>query len=188
MEGNEKADEVARDAGENGGSEAGELPEHLRRRIVTNPTAAKRTFREGMGRRWRDEIRNSPRRERMEALDPDYPSMKFFEKAIELALPRRQFATLVQMRLGHYPTADYLYRFKIVDSPECPECGTRAQTPIHILMGCDAYIEERAERDRALRAASRSYRTLLTPGPATRALMEYLQEAGFLRGGGEGRR
>jgi len=121
------------------------------------------------------------RRDRMEALDPNYPSTKFFEQAMEHAPSRQHFAILVQLRLGHFPTANYLHRFKKADSPECPECGSRSQTPMHLLMGCDAYVEERAERDRALGAASRSYRALLTPGPATKALMEYLKGIGIIR-------
>lgn len=91
-----------------------------------------------------------------------------------------QFATLVQIRLGHFPTADYLYRFKKTDSPDCPNCGLRVQTAMHLLMGCEAFVEERADRDRVLGAASRSYRALLTPGPATKPLMEFLKEVGYL--------
>ena len=117
----------------------------------------------------------------MEALDPDFPSMSCFKAAMELDLSRQQFAVLVQLRMGHFPTADYLYSFKKIDSPDCLNCGLRVQTPFYMMMGCDAFVEERAKRDRKLGAASRLYRALLTPGPATEGLMDYLKEDGFIR-------
>jgi ribonuclease HI len=184
VEGNEKADEAARDAGENGSSANDELPKHLKGAIPINPTAAKRVFREGMESRWRDEMKGSPRLERLEALDPTFPSLKFFKKAREL--PRRHFAALVQLRLEHFPTAAYLYRFKKADTPDCPHCGLRPQTAFHLLIGCQAFVEQRGERDLMLGPASRSYKALLEPGTATRHLMRYLYDVGMLRGGDAG--
>jgi ribonuclease HI len=184
VDGNEKADEAAKDVGENGSSAPEDLPKHLRGRIPTNPTAVKRVCREGMEKRWKEEVRDSPRTERMENLDPTYPSLQFFKHARNLT--RIHFTTLVQLRLEHFPTATYLYRFKLADSPDCPKCGLRTQSPFHIVIGCKAHTEEQLERDRTLGAASQSYKVLLAPSEATPHLMRYLSEVGMMKGMGRG--
>jgi hypothetical protein len=130
--------------------------------------------------KWKEEVKDTPRTERMEVLDPDYPSLQFFKRSCNLS--RRHFATLVQLRLDHFPVAAYLYRFRLLNSPDCPNCGLRPQTPFHLIIDCDAHIEERLERDRALGAASRSYKALLAPGDATPHLMRYLTRTGMLKG------
>ncbi|KAF8595348.1 hypothetical protein BDV93DRAFT_395877, partial [Ceratobasidium sp. AG-I] len=53
----------------------------------------------------------------------------FSERAKELS--RTEYATLVQLRLGHFPTASYLYRFNIMDTPQCTHCYERAETIEH---------------------------------------------------------
>jgi hypothetical protein len=149
---NEKADEAAKDAGENGSSTIKELPMYLRGIIPINPTAAKRVYKEDLGRRWKAEMKDTPRRERLEELDPDFPSLNFFKKARDLW--RCHLATLAQLCLEHFPVATYLYQFKLQDSPDCLSCGLRLQSLFHLITGCKAHIKERLERDRALGAAS----------------------------------
>ncbi|QRV80550.1 Reverse transcriptase from transposon X-element protein [Ceratobasidium sp. AG-Ba] len=74
--GNEKADEAARAAGQGGRSEREALPEHLRERVPTNPTAAKRVFRETLLQRWKQEV-DVTRKEKLQNLDPSYPSLRY---------------------------------------------------------------------------------------------------------------
>jgi ribonuclease HI len=84
VEGNKKADEVARQAVEEGGSPKKDLPKHLQDRIPVNPTAAKCTFKARMEKTWKDKMKDMPRKEQLEKLDPTYPSHDFFNKAKDL--------------------------------------------------------------------------------------------------------
>ncbi|QRW04674.1 Reverse transcriptase from transposon X-element protein [Ceratobasidium sp. AG-Ba] len=177
VDGNEKADEAARDAGQGGRSLREALPEHLRVRVPTNPAAAKRIFRETLLHRWRQEV-DETRKEKLQNLDPSYPSLRFFEAARHLK--RREYAILVQLRLEHFPVAVYLERFKKVDSPTCPHCRTSDQTIFHLLMTCPAHAEQRKLRTRELGDASRSFRALLQPGKATPHLIRYLERVGAI--------
>ncbi|QRV80136.1 Reverse transcriptase from transposon X-element protein [Ceratobasidium sp. AG-Ba] len=177
VEGNERADEEARMAGQGGRSASEALPGHLRERVPTNPTAAKQIFRETLLQRWKQEV-DDTRKEKLQNLDPTYPSLRFFEAAKSLS--RRDFAILVQLRLEHFPVAVYLYRFKKADSPICPECGTSEQTVFHLLMTCPAHEEQRRIRTRELGDASRSFRMLLQPGKTTPHLIRYLERTGAI--------
>ncbi|KAF8597936.1 hypothetical protein BDV93DRAFT_451978 [Ceratobasidium sp. AG-I] len=88
---------------------------------------------------------------------------------------------LVQLRLGHFPTASFLYRFNLTDTPQCTNCYERAETIEHYLMNCTAFWAQRRVRDLALGAASRSLKALLTPGKATHHLMQYIYATGGRR-------
>ncbi|KAF8594196.1 hypothetical protein BDV93DRAFT_459506 [Ceratobasidium sp. AG-I] len=132
-----------------------------------------------MQRKWRERLEGTERTVRMQRVDDSYLSLDFFKRAGELS--RIEYATLVQLRLGHFPTASYLYRFNLTDTPQCTHCFERAETIEHYLMNCIAHRAQRRVRDLALGAASRSLKALLTPGKATRHLMQYI----YATGGGE---
>ncbi|KAF8594211.1 hypothetical protein BDV93DRAFT_459442 [Ceratobasidium sp. AG-I] len=186
--GNEKADKEAKKAatGEREGQaeddedeQEGELPETLKKGIGINPTAAKRTYKVTLRERWKDRLEGTDRTVRMLRIDDTYLSLDFSKKA--RGLTRTEYATLVQLRLGHFPTASYLYRFNLKDTPQCTSCYERAETTEHYLMNCTAHRAHRRVRDLALGAASRSLKALLTPGKATKHLMQYIYATGGRR-------
>ena len=186
--GNEKADRAAKSAakgdregrtGEGDGNEEEELPTHLEKGIGINPTAAKRTYKANLRRKWRERLEGTERTVRMQKVDDSYLSLDFWKRAGELS--RTEYATLVQLQLGYFPTASYLYRFNLTDTPQCTHCYERAETIEHNLMNCTAYRAQRRVRDLALGAASRSLKALLTPGKATRHLMQYIYATGGRR-------
>ncbi|KAF8602154.1 hypothetical protein BDV93DRAFT_444775 [Ceratobasidium sp. AG-I] len=115
----------------------------------------------------------------MQRVDDTYLTLNFSERAKELS--RTEYTTLVQLRLGHFPTASYLYRFNLTDTPQCTHCYERAETIEHYLMNCTAHRAPRRVRDLALGAASRSLKALLTPGKATEHLMQYIYATGGRR-------
>ncbi|EUC58202.1 ribonuclease HI, partial [Rhizoctonia solani AG-3 Rhs1AP] len=66
VDGNEKADEAAKRAAEEEDSTTYDLlPEFLKRRVPTNPSAAKRTRRRKMNNEWREYVGETERTERM---------------------------------------------------------------------------------------------------------------------------
>ncbi|KAF8600931.1 hypothetical protein BDV93DRAFT_416201, partial [Ceratobasidium sp. AG-I] len=141
--GNEKADKEAKKAateGREGRAEDGEgehedeLPETLEKGISINPTAAKRTYKTILRKMWKDRLEGTDRTVRMLRIDDSYLSLEFSKMA--RGLTRTEYATLVQLRLGHFPTAPYLYRFNLKDTPQCTSCYERAETTEHYLMNC----------------------------------------------------
>jgi hypothetical protein len=183
--GNEKADEAAKAAakgtreghmGEGDEGEVDDLPTHLEKGISINPTAAKRTYKAGLWREWKERLEGTERTVRMQKVDDSYLALDFVKRARELS--RTEYATLVQLRLGHFPTASYLYRFNLTDTPQCTHCYERAETIEHYLMNCTAHRAQRRVRDLALGAASRSMKALLTPGETTKHLLNYINATG----------
>ena len=56
----------------------------------------------------------------------------------------RNMASLVfQLRVGHAPLNEYLYRFGKVASEHCPACGEAKETIEHFLPHCPKYAHER---------------------------------------------
>ncbi|KAJ1300876.1 hypothetical protein OPQ81_002514 [Rhizoctonia solani] len=110
VEGNEKADEAAKQAAEGGQDTNALLPHSLYGRVPINPTTAKRTRKARMVGEWRDWTRQVGKRERttaMESLDSLYPSMNFKKQAdttqrqdtyIDSNSPKRQDAHIVNSK------------------------------------------------------------------------------------------
>ncbi|KAF8597945.1 hypothetical protein BDV93DRAFT_451977, partial [Ceratobasidium sp. AG-I] len=180
--GNEKADKAAKEAAQGDGEgdgQDGELPEHLEQGITINPTAAKRTYKSKTKEKWVERLEGTERTVRMQKVDDAYLALGFSQRAEGLS--RTVYATLVQLRTGHFPTASYLYRFNLTDTPQRTHCYERAETIEHYLMNCTAHRAQRRIQDLALGAASRSMRALLIPGKATRHLMQYIYATGGMR-------
>lgn len=52
---------------------------------------------------------------------------------------------LVQVLSGHGCFRQYLHRFGHASSPNCPNCGSVAETPEHVLFTCPRFEEDRAD-------------------------------------------
>ena len=86
----------------------------------------------------------SPRCIRLRFKDVLIPhSQKFLKYISNGKISRKAASTIFQLRVGHTPLNDYLYRFKKVDSPQCPACGHPKETPEHYLLQCPSYDHER---------------------------------------------
>ncbi|KAH7317484.1 hypothetical protein B0J17DRAFT_558375, partial [Rhizoctonia solani] len=125
VEGNKRADEAAKQAANRTNLTNSLLPNSLKRKIPVNPVAAKRTRRAGM-----DEGSEARTTKFTNDIDDKYPSMQYYKGATNLT--PFQFAMLTQLRTGHYPTASYLFRFNLNDSPRCQHCDTHTETVAHL--------------------------------------------------------
>ncbi|KAF8754472.1 Reverse transcriptase (RNA-dependent DNA polymerase) [Rhizoctonia solani] len=177
VDGNERADVAAKLAATPGNDTNILLPGPLKKAIPVNPTAAKQERKARMEGEWADwiEDKGNPRQtQALQLIDNTYPSMNF-KKAADL-LTRMEYATLTQLRTGHYPTSTYLFRTTLADSPRCPHCESQNENVFHLLIGCKATEGYRREQDQAMGAASRSVNLLLKPGEHTKHLMGYLRK------------
>lgn len=111
------ADKAAKEAARGIGLDIEKLPTQLQSRIPTNTTAAKRTRRMDMAQEWAARLGGTERTGRMRLIDDTYPSFNFSSRAADLL--RQSYAALVQLRVGHFPLATYLNRFKLAESPGC---------------------------------------------------------------------
>ena len=145
MEGNEKADKEAKKATEgrhrnrraNFGILAKGLPDSKAARLQRFKRQAKEQHQQTF---W-----DLPRYERISKIEPQAPSSAF--RILSRTLTRGQTSIMTQLRTGHIPLHSYLHRFKLADSPTCPNCGEEPETVTHFLKVCKAHDNAR----RALR-------------------------------------
>ncbi|KAF9546884.1 hypothetical protein CPC08DRAFT_648911 [Agrocybe pediades] len=92
-------------------------------------------------------------------------------------MTRRQASILVQLRTGHLPLNDYLYKWKLSPSHTCPACTTnRDETMDHILTECPAYMKQRTSLRRTIKGRSLSkYHTLLSDPKRAMAIVTFIE-------------
>ena len=94
------------------------------------------------------------------------------------ALQQRKHAVLIaRLRTGHCHLNEYLYRFNIIETPEC-ECGAEKETVDHFLLNCELYDEERDELRRRVRAQGMGISVLLGDNELIRDTVEYIEKTG----------
>jgi hypothetical protein len=70
-------------------------------------------------------------------------SQKYLKYISNLELSRANASRIFQLRVGHVPLNQYLYKFKKVDSPCCPACGHPNEMTEHFLLLCLKYKHKR---------------------------------------------
>lgn len=172
VEGNELADKEAKRAAEGESSNTHSLPAPFRKKLPFGKSAVKESFNANLKRQAASYFRHSPRYARLKRIDPSAPSNKF--RKLAAPLERRQSSILVQLRTGHVPLNEYLFRIKKAESPVCPACNQHNETVHHYILMCPAYAAQRRRLDIALPRDSRSIRKLLSSPKAVPYLLRYI--------------
>ena len=141
--GNEEADREAKRAAEGHSSDKKLLPSYLRKPLLINLSAVKRTYQDKLKRKWAEEWRNSPRGKRALHIDKSTPSKKFLGSISNSELSREAASRIAQFRLAHAPVNQYLKRIGKVDNARCPACGADEETIEHFLLYCPSYAHKR---------------------------------------------
>ena len=141
--GNEKADKEAKRAAEGITSDKKLLPPLLRRKLTINSAALKTSYDTKMKENWKVNWRSSARGTKMTQLDGTTPSNTFLNTISNSNITRQASSLLSQLRIGHIPLNEYLYKFKLVDNPRCPACGAAVESIHHFLLTCPCYSYER---------------------------------------------
>jgi ribonuclease HI len=171
---NERADEVAKSAAQGNSSPRTRLPPLLRKKPIPQSIPAIRqahlkTLRQTWSKRWM----MSPRYRHTHRIDKSLPSNKYL-KLVE-DLDRRQSAIITQLRTGHVPLNQHLFRIFRSETPVCPHC--RALTPEtvkHYLLQCPHYQHERHILRRKLKRKADSLPFLLSDSTATQPLLRFV--------------
>lgn len=174
--GNERADELAKEAAEGTSSPDEDLPRELRshKTLPHSKSAIKQAFKNDIKKQAREALTRSDKITRLKQTDPSAPSKR--TKTLTESLPRVQASLLTQMITGHVPLAHYLYRFKKAESAMCPACQTSSETIYHFLMECPAHNIPRREMQQTLKGKARKITTLLTDEECTKALFRYISK------------
>jgi ribonuclease HI len=178
VKGNEKADELAKQAAQGQSSPVDELPPLLRRTLPYSATAEKQAYASEIDAMWSEQWQDSPRRARMELINKTFPFKKF--RTIQSELRRSQSSVLLQLRSGHIPLNTHLFRLNCVDTDKCQACINRQEatpakeTVTHFLFECQAYQYERHDLDKALGRHSRDLEAIMSNKERTRELLRYI--------------
>ena len=174
VEGNERADELAKEAAEGRCSSDRRMPTELHKgkRLPVSRSAIKQRFRRELQTQANEAQKGEERIVKLQLTDPSAPSSNIAK--ITGRLPRTQASLLTQLITEHAPLCQYLHRFKKAESPRCPACLQAAESVHHYLMECPAYDTPRRERRRALRGKGRKVSSLLTDDRCTRELFKFI--------------
>ncbi|KAF7333334.1 RNase H domain-containing protein [Mycena venus] len=146
IEGNERADEEAKKAAQDGDSSE-HLPEPLRGRLPWSKSAARQAFNAELKATVTREWGRSTRYTRTMQYDAKLTNGSYI--ALAERLPRSLTVLLLQLRTGHVPLAKHLHKIGKADSPVCPGCRLADETVGHYLLHCPAHRDARRELRRA---------------------------------------
>jgi ribonuclease HI len=180
LQGNEEVDADAKQASEGFSSQTKNLPSFLRRKALPASTsAAKQSYHDQLRTRWTTEWKKSPRYQKLKSIDTSLPSKSFI--SLISSLKRAQASLLIQLRIGHIPLNNHLFRIKQLTSPFCPHCGDPVhENVIHYLTKCPHYRHERHLLTRKLKRRAVSTRNLLSDKDAIPHLLTYVHSTSRL--------
>ena len=176
IEGNERSNEEAKAAARGHMSADAALPEAIRGQLPFSWSAARQRFNEGLKKRWKELLEQSPRWQKLKRIDPTAPSNRF--RKITSSLPRRHVATLIQLCTGHAPLQHHLHRIQPdeFESPTCPACGQCDETVAHFLLECQCYADSRHRLEQAVGRSSRNLAELLSNPSMFKHLFEFIHK------------
>jgi ribonuclease HI len=175
--GNERADREARLAASGETTASTHLPRILKRRLPLNAELIKEKMAFQLGEEWKDNWTASPRKTRMDAIDPGFPYDKF--RKMQHKFTRAQCSLLFQLQSNHLPLNVYLNRIGKAETKYCDSCCTirnidTAETVTHFLFECPSYDYERHSLDAKLGHHSRDLRTILSNKEDTSELLRFV--------------
>ena len=121
IDGNEQADQAAKDAASGQSSEAEDLPPFLRRKsLPVSISATRQLLKKKIKAQWQAEWKTSKRYAGSNEIDASIPSDNFLHIIDQLR--RNQASILIQLRTGHIPLNAVLHCIKRSETADCPRC------------------------------------------------------------------
>ena len=181
VKGNEHADELAKEAALGRVSSRADLPPLLRKKLPTSASAIKQEHTEELKRHWHSLWLDSPRQQRFELVDDDFPFTSF--RKWQDKLSRRQATLLMQVCSGHIPLNSFLFKIGKSDSKSCPACQVGAveapaETVTHFLFHCSTFTAQRYTLARAVDRGNLCLKEIMLDTKCMIALTKYIGETG----------
>jgi hypothetical protein len=108
VKGNEKVDELAKEAAEGRASSRLTLPQILRNPLPDSASALMQKYVRKLKGKWEMEWEDSDRSHRMAQIDDNFPFHNFRKRTY--TLNRHQASLMIQLRSGHIPLNRYLFK------------------------------------------------------------------------------
>jgi len=152
------------------------LPPILQTELLISASATKQAQHEKLLRRWRREWALSPRKAKMEQIDPSFPFNGFRKRQNKMS--RNQASLLFQVRSGHFPLNLYLHRINKSETKYCQQCDqdgeAQEETVNHFLFTCDAYAAQRRKLARTIGRHHLNLRDIMANPKYMKALFHYI--------------
>jgi hypothetical protein len=185
VDGNEKADELAKQAADHKSSRVEHLPRKLRKTMPTSALALKERYHKSLLAKWEELWSNSPRKTRVEQIDNLFPFTRY--RRNQQKLTRDQASKMIQVRSRHIPLNMYLHRIGKSQMRHCQQCRTNRETQTlpetvnHYLFSCTAYEDERWEMGKVLKRKELSLKNLMKSEEGMRALAKFISRTKRIR-------
>ncbi|PPQ81181.1 hypothetical protein CVT24_009472 [Panaeolus cyanescens] len=179
VEGNERADEAAREATERGREAEGDDRQDVdltdeEEEVPISRAATRQRLMRGITEKRKSEWRESKRHERFKVFDSTLPSRNFGK--LTNKMQRKQASIIFQLRTGHAQLKKHLHRIGKADSPTCESCGKKDETVYHFLMECKSHEVARRRHFAYLGRNSATMHRLLSDKRVTVKLFRYLND------------
>jgi hypothetical protein len=171
VEGNEMADQLAKEAAAGDVSPTNLLPRLLTQPLPRSPTTIKAEYHKDRLKEWTHLLETLPCRDRMRSIDPNFNPARFHKLVTEL---RRGHSSLInQLHSNHIALNFYLHRIQKHDDPHCEHCPAVQETVRHFLLECPTHREARRRTLDPLGRNSRSIPYLLSTLKGVKAVVQY---------------
>ena len=182
VRGNEKVDELAKEAASGRSSARVNLPQTLREPLPTSASATKQTFHNKMKSKWDIIWEKSDRSRRMADIDDEFPFNDFRRRTY--LIPRQHASFMVQIRCGHISLNSYLHRINRSDTDLCQSCLQsednlhNRETIKHFLFECPSLSQEREELVAKIGRSQLNIRDIMKNADYMSALATFINRSG----------
>jgi hypothetical protein len=187
VRGNEKVDELAKEAANGRASTRINLPHILRNRLPTSASATKQAFHSVMKNKWDIIWDESDRRRRISAINDNFPFTSFRKRTYLLS--RNQASLMTQIRCGHVPLNGYLFRINRSETDLCQSCLEsednlhNIETVKHFLFECPSLSQEREELVTEIGRTHLNLRDIMSKTDNMFALANFINQTGRFKSG-----
>lgn len=185
IKGNEKVDELAKDAAKGRLSARARLPHLLQARLPVSASAIKQEFHGKLKEKWEDLWEKSERSQSMAVIDDNFPFNGFHKCTYQLS--RYQASLMAQIRCGHIPLNMYLARIGKSDTEMCQACIEQAEgmhqckTVKHFIFECPSFMQKRNELIAKIGIRHLNLSNIMTNTDYMRELAAYISRTGQLK-------
>ncbi|THH10371.1 hypothetical protein EW146_g8390, partial [Bondarzewia mesenterica] len=175
---NEAVDKAAKQAAKGKTSLRIRLPEYLRNGSLPASISARRqAHQDALLERWKKEWEASPRHARISKYDPSLPSKSYLRRV--KTFTRTQASLFIQLRTGHIPLQQHLWRIGKADSAICTYCADAEETVRHFLIDCQFFRKDHLILKNALRRDANDLSKLLSNDTSNaKPLFRYIRDTG----------
>ncbi|KAE9402821.1 hypothetical protein BT96DRAFT_936887 [Gymnopus androsaceus JB14] len=182
VEGNEAADEEAKEAAAHGSSPKQLLPHTFRKSLPMSSSAARKTFAKHLNKTRDDMFCQSPRFTRFQkAAKGEATTVARKFQTITKGLAKPHISVLVHLRTGHCYLYAHLHRIGKIDTPDCPACKREPETVYHFLLQCPAHRRARARLRAEVGSRNMNTEKLLNSKDSLRPLFQFINDTGRFR-------